>query len=197
MCSLFSVGSRTSTGQVSSTVYAGMRAAAKTPLPTFFTDQLLVGRISVSKVTKTTPLTNRVKKYMTKTKQNQSWLKKSRKTRMHFRDIPLLYGDFLPLFLPSLLFPLLPRSFLLFFYCIIDVKVKTKSKHTFRGIQHQLDIRMSSQRNRLPRKCFQFLNTHVSFRSSWCYFGYCRCVSQAEKVLVLSKGRGKYVKMDK
>jgi hypothetical protein len=33
MCSLFSVGSRTSTGQVSSTVYAGMRAAAKTPLP--------------------------------------------------------------------------------------------------------------------------------------------------------------------
>jgi hypothetical protein len=33
MCSLFSVGSSTSTGQVSSTVYAGMRAAAKTPLP--------------------------------------------------------------------------------------------------------------------------------------------------------------------
>lgn len=35
MCSLFSVGSRTSTGQVSSTVCAGMRAAAKTPLPGF------------------------------------------------------------------------------------------------------------------------------------------------------------------
>jgi len=33
MCSLFSVGSRTSTGQVSRTVYAGIRAAAKTPLP--------------------------------------------------------------------------------------------------------------------------------------------------------------------
>jgi hypothetical protein len=30
---LFSVGSRTSTGHVSSTVYAGIRAAAKTPLP--------------------------------------------------------------------------------------------------------------------------------------------------------------------
>ena len=36
MCSLFSVGSRTSTGQVSSVVCAGMRAAAKIPLPVYY-----------------------------------------------------------------------------------------------------------------------------------------------------------------
>lgn len=45
MCSLFSVGSRTRTGQVSSTVCAGMRAAAKTPLPDFISRQLMIMHI--------------------------------------------------------------------------------------------------------------------------------------------------------
>lgn len=47
----------------------------------------------------------------------------------------------------------------LLYFWIITGK-ETISKHTFRRIQHQLDIRTPRQRNRVLRKLFKFRQTH-------------------------------------
>lgn len=97
MCSLFSVGSRTSTGQVSSIVYAGMRAAAKTPLPVrsknlriSFLESLINLMRSMKYIKNRCKLNQYEQKKNSQTKTTAMY-KKYQLTRMHLRDTQSLY----------------------------------------------------------------------------------------------------------